>query len=133
MQALGFFVALAHVAASTVPLPAAYMGAQPSSIAAPRTSAPPAGSDYPDQARREYVDVCSTVNGRTPEATKACTCSINVIASVVPYNEYERAETVLRMRQLGGGYLAQEFRVESTNETLRTLREAQAEADVRCF
>lgn len=107
----------------------AYMGAQPSSIA----GQPPSSSDYPEQSRHEYVDVCSTVNGRTPEAAKACTCSINVIASILPYDQYERAETVLRMRQLGGGYLAQEFRVESTNETIRALHEAEAEADVRCF
>lgn len=101
--------------------------------AAAETPAAPLGSDYPDQARRDYVDVCTTVNGRTPEAAKSCSCSIDVIATVLPYADYERAETVLRMRQLGGGYLAQEFRVQQTNDTLRALHEAQAEAEVRCF
>ena len=93
----------------------------------------PLGSDYPDQARREYVDVCATVNGRTPEASRSCTCSIDVIASILPFADYERAETILRMRQMGGGYLAQEFHVPASNDVLRSLHEAQAEAEVRCF
>jgi hypothetical protein len=51
----------------------------------------------------------------------------------LPYDRYQAAETVLRMRQLGGGYLAQEFRQQEANEIVSSLREAQAEAEVRCF
>jgi asparagine synthase (glutamine-hydrolysing) len=41
--------------------------------------------------------------------------------------------TVLRMRRSAGGYLAQAFRSAPTNEIVRDLEEAQAEAEVRCF
>ncbi len=90
-------------------------------------------NDYPTAARADYVFACMAVNGGSQTALQNCSCAIDVIASILPYATYERAETVMRMRQLGGGYLAGEFRVQSTNETLQSLREAQAEAEVRCF
>ena len=40
---------------------------------------------------------------------------------------------MLRMRRSAGGYLAQTFRGAATNEIVRDLEEAQAEAEVRCF
>jgi hypothetical protein len=90
-------------------------------------------NDYPTTARADYVLACVNVNGGTQEALQRCSCSIDVIASILPYDRYQAAETVLRMRQLGGGYLAQEFRQQESNEILSSLREAQAEAEVRCF
>lgn len=90
-------------------------------------------NDYPTAARADYVFACMAVNGGSQTALQNCSCAIDVIASILPYATYERAETVMRMRQLGGGYLAGEFRVPITNETLQSLREAQAEAEVRCF
>ena len=72
-------------------------------------------------------------NGGTQEALQRCSCAIDVIASVLPYDKYEKAETVLRMRRSAGGYLAQTFRGAATNEIVRDLEEAQAEAEVRCF
>lgn len=89
--------------------------------------------DYPTVAKADYVFACMTVNGGTQDALRRCSCSIDVIASILPYAGYERAETVLRMRRVGGGYLADEFRVQQSNDTVRTLQEAQAEAEVRCF
>jgi len=57
-----------------------------------------------------------------------------VISTILPFSAYEKAETVLRMQRTpGGGYLAQEFRVRASTDIVRDLREAQAEADVRCF
>ena len=90
-------------------------------------------NDYPTAARADYVLACVNVNGGTQEALQRCSCSIDVIASILPYDRYQAAETVLRMRQLGGGYLAQEFRQQEANEMVSSLREAQAEAEVRCF
>jgi hypothetical protein len=94
---------------------------------------PVACNDYPTSARADYVLACVNVNGGTQEALQRCSCSIDVIASILPYDRYQAAETVLRMRQLGGGYLAQEFRQQEANEIVSSLREAQAEAEVRCF
>ena len=98
---------------------------------------PPAHADdstgYATATRAEFVFACMATNGGTQEALRRCSCAIDVIASVLPYDKYENAETVLRMRRSGGGYLGQEFRSASTNDIVRDLEEAQAEAEVRCF
>jgi hypothetical protein len=97
---------------------------------------PPAAgdNDYPTASRAEYVFACMATNGHTQEALHRCSCAIDVIADAVPFGDYEKAETILRMRNAGGaGYLGQEFRVEATNSIIRELSEAQAEADVSCF
>jgi hypothetical protein len=88
---------------------------------------------YPTAVRAEYVFACMATNGGNQEALQHCSCAIDVIASVLPYDDYEKAETVLRMRRSAGGYLGQEFRSAFTNTIVRDLDEAQAEAEVRCF
>jgi len=88
---------------------------------------------YPTEARAEYVFACMATNGNNQTALHDCSCAIDVIASVLPYSHYEQAETVLRMRRSTGGYLGQEFRTAMSNDMLRNLEEAQAEAEVRCF
>ncbi|MGA9012328.1 MAG: hypothetical protein WB509_07525 [Acetobacteraceae bacterium] len=88
---------------------------------------------YVTAARAEYVFACMATNGGTQEALQRCSCAIDVIASVLPYDKYEQAETILRMRRSAGGYLGEEFRSASTNTIVRDLEEAQAEAEVRCF
>jgi hypothetical protein len=93
----------------------------------------PLTDDYPTAARADYVLGCMNVNGGTREALRACSCSIDVIATILPYKDYEAADTILSMRLLGGGYLASEFRTAGTNTILDRLHEAQAEAEVRCF
>ncbi len=91
------------------------------------------GNDYPTSARADYVFACMAVNGGSQEALQRCSCAIDVIASLLPYDQYERADTVLRMRRLAGGYLAETFRGEEASGFVRQLQEAQAEAEVRCF
>ncbi len=91
------------------------------------------GDDYPTQARAEYVFACMASNGQTQQALRQCSCSIDVIASVLPYSQYEEAETVLRMRRSGGGYLAETFRTRTANDIVRDLQQAQAEGEIRCF
>ena len=91
-------------------------------------------NDYPTEARADYVFACMNSNGGTREALHRCSCAIDVIATILPFSANEKAETVLRMQRTpGGGYLAQEFRVRASTDIVRDLREAQAEADVRCF
>ncbi|MEA2740281.1 MAG: hypothetical protein QOH05_3588 [Acetobacteraceae bacterium] len=92
-----------------------------------------AENDYPTQARAEYVFACMASNGQTQQALRQCSCSIDVIAGVLPYDKYEEAETVMRMRRTGGGYLGEMFRTGMASNMLRDLEEAQAEGEVRCF
>lgn len=89
-------------------------------------------NDYPTAARADYVFACMNENGGTQEALRDCSCAIDVIASLLPYSEYEKANTVLSMQRTTG-YLADEFRTDLAKKFVRRLREAQAEATVRCF
>jgi hypothetical protein len=90
-------------------------------------------SDYPTAARADYVLGCMASNGQTRAALDHCSCSVDVIASILPYDKYEQAETVLSMRQ-GVGAQAREFNaVKGLNDIVADLRRAQAEAEIRCF
>jgi hypothetical protein len=90
-------------------------------------------NDYPTSARAEYVFGCLKANGETRQAIEQCSCSIDVIASIVPYSRYVTAETVLSMSQVRGN-LGGQFRTsEQAAGALNELRRAQAEAEVRCF
>lgn len=90
-------------------------------------------NDYPTETRADYVFACMAVNGGSQLALRRCSCAIDVIASLLPYEDYDRADTVLRMRNLAGGYLAQTFRGKEASGFVQRLEEAQAEAEVRCF
>ena len=59
-------------------------------------------NDYPTSARAEYVFGCLKANGETRQAIDQCSCSIDVIASLLPYDRYVTAETVLSMSQVCG-------------------------------
>jgi hypothetical protein len=88
---------------------------------------------YGTATKADYVFACMATNGGTQEALQRCSCAIDVIATLLPYQQYEKAETVLRMRRTAGGYLGQEFRSATTNAMVSDLEEAEAEAEVRCF
>jgi hypothetical protein len=90
-------------------------------------------NDYPTSARSEYVFGCLKANGETRQAIEQCSCSIDVVASLIPYDRYVTAETVLSMSQVRGN-LGGQFRTsEQATSALNDLRRAQAEAEVRCF
>ena len=59
-------------------------------------------NDYPTNARADYVFVCMATNGQTREMLDRCSCAIDQIATILPYDDYVRAETVMRMRQTPG-------------------------------
>lgn len=103
-------------------------------LAAQNMSAPTAVvNDYPTEARADYVFVCMATNGQTRESLRRCSCSIDVIASILPYERYVDAETVLRMRQVSGERVAAMRGSASSNDMVRDFLRAQAEGDVRCF
>ena len=99
--------------------------------------APRAGAedlnDYPTSARAEYVFGCMKANGETQEILQKCSCSVDVIASLIPYDRYVTTETILSMSQVTGP-VGSEFRsTEPAKLALQEFRRAQAEAEVRCF
>jgi hypothetical protein len=90
-------------------------------------------NDYPTEARADYVFGCMAANGQTQDVLRKCACSQDVIASILPYDKYVEAETVLSMRQ-GVGQAANAFRKTSRfDDMVADLRRAQAEAEIRCF
>jgi hypothetical protein len=90
-------------------------------------------NDYPTAARSDYVFACMKANGETQEILHKCSCSIDVIASIIPYDRYVTTETILSMSQVTGP-VGSEFRsTESARLALQEFRRAQAEAEVRCF
>jgi hypothetical protein len=92
-----------------------------------------AAGGYPTVAVVDYVYGCMKANGETRAALESCSCSIDVIASIVPYERYEAAET---FRSLGfqTGERGVLFRQNAPAKSADAeLRRAQAEADVRCF
>ncbi len=99
----------------------------------------PAGTgranDYPTEVVADYVLACMAANNNTAQALRQCACSIDVVASLLSYQDYSMAETVLRMRQVrGGGEKMALFReTPFAKQTIDRLRRAQVEAEVRCF
>ena len=90
-------------------------------------------NDYPTSVRADYVLGCMAANSNTRSALDHCSCSIDVIASILPYDRYEEAETILSMRQ-GVGAQSREFSAaKGLNDIVADLRRAQAEAEIRCF
>jgi hypothetical protein len=72
-------------------------------------------------------------NGETRQVLDQCSCSVDVVASLLPYDRYITAETVLSMAQVQGNLGTQFRSSEQANGALNDLRRAQAEAEVRCF
>jgi hypothetical protein len=91
--------------------------------------------DYSTAALADYVFGCMASNGQTQETLGKCACSIDVIASILPFEEYTEAETVLRMRQVpGGGEKMAIFRdTVVAKDAVDRLKRAQVEAELRCF
>jgi hypothetical protein len=90
-------------------------------------------NDYPTVVRADYVFGCMQVNGQTREALEKCSCSIDAIASLLPFDQYEEAETILRVRQRGGEKAAMFIGNPTLRAKVDDLRRAQVEAELRCF
>jgi hypothetical protein len=93
-----------------------------------------APADYPTEALADYVFACMATNGQTQEALRRCSCSIDAIAERVSYEDYVQAETVLRLQQVPGGDRTVMYRTAPWAQAMiDKLREAQIEAELRCF
>jgi len=90
-------------------------------------------NDYPTEARADYVFACMKTNGDTRVALSQCSCSIDVIASLLPYDKYVAAQTVLSLEQVPGRFGGMFRSPAPAKQAVQSLRRAQAEAEVRCF
>jgi hypothetical protein len=90
-------------------------------------------NDYPTAARADYIFACMKANGETRRALEQCSCSIDVIASILPYDRYVAAETYLSLAQVPGRFGTMFQSPEQARTATNDLRRAQAEGEVRCF
>ena len=90
-------------------------------------------NDFPTSARADYVYACMKVNGETREVLDKCSCSVDLIATIIPYEKYEQAETFMELgQQLGAS--GSFYRNSPTAKTsVGDLKRAQSEAEMRCF
>ncbi|MEC5291901.1 hypothetical protein VSX64_03115 [Aurantimonas sp. C2-6-R+9] len=137
---------IAAMVASALLLPAGYASAQsalpPDRVVGPAGAfkIPTTGSvpnaaiaDYPTDVTADYVFGCMASNGNTRTALEQCSCSFDVVASLLRYERYVEASTFLSMGQVTGekGVL---FRTSAeAKSAVGDLRRAQAEAEIRCF
>jgi hypothetical protein len=103
----------------------------PGAVAANPYKLPP--NDYPTVARADYVFACMQTNGQTRQMLEKCSCSIDQIAALLPYEEYEQAETVMSVRQKGGENVSMFNSYAPLLEKVKNLKRAQVEAELRCF
>lgn len=90
-------------------------------------------NDYPTIARADYIFGCMAANGQSRRILEQCSCSIDEIASILPYDKYVEAETVLSMRRVGGERMAVFNSAATASNSVADLRRAQAEAEIICF
>src|ERR1043166_3982016 len=90
-------------------------------------------NDYPTAARADYVYACMKANGETRQVLDQCSCSIDIIATILPYDRYVTAETALSLAQVPGRFGTMFRSPEQPKAAVNDLRRAQAEAEVRCF
>jgi len=89
--------------------------------------------DYPTDARADYVIGCLAANGFNRMFLQKCACGIDTIADYLPYEDYEKASTILSMQQGGLGERGAMFRNSTiAKEELAKLHSAEAEAALRC-
>ncbi len=116
---------------ATAPLLAAAAAAA-LGLAGPAAAAP---AGYPTATVADYVFGCMASNGQTEDALRRCSCSLDYIAERLNYDEYVQAETVLRMQQVPSGEDRMTmFRTAPwAQKIVERLRQAQVEAELRCF
>jgi hypothetical protein len=107
--------------------------AAPAAAQAPGDPGTAAYNDYPTEARADYVFACMAVNGQTQTMLRRCSCSIDVVATILPYDRYVEAEAVLSLRQTSGERIVPFRTAEPAKAAVADLRRAQAEAEIRCF
>ncbi len=89
--------------------------------------------DYPTAVRADYVIGCMASSNFQRVFLDRCSCGIDVIADIMPYEDYEQASTILSLQQGGLGDRGSIFRdTPIAKERTEQLRRAQAEVALQC-
>ncbi|CAG9261577.1 hypothetical protein [Paraburkholderia unamae] len=98
---------------------------------APKSPAPASGYNYPTQGRVEYVLGCMDDNGHDFANVYKCSCVIDKMAAVLPYDEFVDQSTFAKYATLGGEG-GSEFRVDRAKAQAKRFRTLQTEAYRSC-
>ena len=90
-------------------------------------------NDYPTTARADYIFACMQVNGPTRDSLEKCSCSIDAIAAILPYDDYEAAKTIMEMSQTRNRNTERFHSYGPYKEKVLALKRAQVEGELRCF
>ncbi len=102
-------------------------------IAEECTAADGANPSYPTAVIADYVLGCMAANGNSYESLHQCSCSIDYISERIPYDDYEKIQTVMQV-QLDRGQRGIFYR-DSTwaKSRVEALQKVQAASTLRCF
>jgi hypothetical protein len=89
-------------------------------------------NDYPTIGRADYVFACMQANGQARDVLEKCSCSVDQIAALLPWAEYEEAETIMSVMMRGGDSQSL-FNSPQLQIKVHSLKLAQVEAELRCF
>jgi hypothetical protein len=90
-------------------------------------------NDYPTAARADYVFACMQTNGQDRISLEKCSCSIDAIAALLSYADYEAAQTIMSISQTPGRNTELFRDYGPYKEKIKDLKRAQVEAELRCF
>jgi len=90
-------------------------------------------NDYPTATRADYVFGCMQTNGRNREVLMRCSCSIDEIARILPFDKYETAETLMSVGLRGGENADWLIHSPQNKKKIDELKLAQVEAEILCF
>ena len=72
-------------------------------------------------------------NGQDRISLEKCSCSIDAIAALLPYADYEAAQTIMSISQTPGRNTELFRDYGPYKEKVKDLKRAQVEAELRCF
>ena len=93
-----------------------------------------APADYPTETLADYVFGCMATNGQSQEALRRCSCSIDAIAAKLPTRTMSRPRpscACSRFRAASGRSCSEPR--PWAQAMIDKLRQAQVEAELRCF
>jgi len=90
-------------------------------------------NDYPTATRADYVFACMQTNGQDRVVLMKCSCSIDEIAQILPFDKYEFAETLMSVGLRGGENADWLIHSPQNKKKIDLLKQAQVEAEIICF
>ncbi len=88
---------------------------------------------YPTVTRVEYVLACLASRDNSRDNLYRCACTIDYIASEVSIDDYDRIETILRMRQVSGERSGLFRDVQWMSDALAEFEAVEKKATAACF